>query len=105
MDAEAVSALGDGSSKAGREVLDGFRKQVPHHAFTGGQVVPANIADGEYVFPAGFVTAIGGGSNKKGAEILNGLREQLRMHKRSAPTSKIPPKAKSPLDYIKKAKG
>jgi hypothetical protein len=105
MDAETVSALGDGSSKAGREVLDGFRNKVPHGKATGGQVVPAKIADGEYVFPAAFVTALGGGDNKRGAEILDGLREKLRAHKRSAPLSKIPPKAKSPLEYIKKAKG
>ncbi|CAB5220106.1 hypothetical protein UFOVP239_53 [uncultured Caudovirales phage] len=105
MDAEAVSALGDGSSKAGAETLDGFRKQVPHHDHRGGNPVPAKIADGEYVFPAAFVTALGGGDNKMGSKILDGLREQLRQHKRSAPTSKIPPKAKTPLDYIKKAKG
>jgi hypothetical protein len=105
MDAEAVSALGDGSSKAGRQVLEGFRKQVPHKDGAQGKPVPAKIADGEYVFPASFVTALGGGDNKKGADILNGLREKLRTHKRSAPTSKIPPKAKSPLDYIKGSKG
>jgi len=103
MDAETVSALGDGSSKAGREVLDGFRSQVPHSKATGGRVVPAQIADGEYVFPASFVTALGGGDNKRGAEILDGLREKLREHKRQAPISKIPPKAKAPLEYIKKA--
>ena len=102
MDAETVSALGDGSSKAGREVLEGFRNQVPHKETSEGNPVAAKIADGEYVFPAGFVTAIGKGDNKKGAEILDGLREKLRMHKRSAPKDKIPPKAKSPLDYIKK---
>jgi len=105
MDAEAVSALGDGSSKAGREILDGFRTKVPHKDTAGGKPVPAKIADGEYVFPAGFVTALGGGDNKKGANILDGLREKLRAHKRSAPDSKIPPKAKSPLDYIKGSKG
>ena len=102
MDAETVSALGDGSSKAGREVLEGFRNQVPYKETSEGNPVAAKIADGEYVFPAGFVTAIGKGDNKKGAEILDGLREKLRMHKRSAPKDKIPPKAKSPLDYIKK---
>ena len=104
MDADVVAALGDGSSKAGMNVLDGFLKQVPHSAKNSGQPVPARIADGEYVFPEGFVTALGGGDNKAGAKILDGLREKLRAHKRSAPTSKIPPKAKSPLDYIK-AKG
>jgi hypothetical protein len=105
MDAETVSALGDGSSKAGRQVLDGFRTQIPHSAKSGGSVVPAKIADGEYVFPESFVTALGQGDNKRGASILDGLREKLREHKRSAPLNKIPPKAKSPLDYIKKAKG
>lgn len=105
MDADVVAALGDGSSKAGREVLEGFRSQIPHKESGGGKPVPAKIADGEYVFPAGFVTALGGGNNKAGAKILDGLREKLRAHKRSAPTSKIPPKAKSPLDYIEGAKG
>ena len=105
MDAEAVSALGDGSSKAGRKILEGFRQKVPHRDGAQGKPVPAKIADGEYVFPASFVTALGGGDNKKGANILDGLREKLRAHKRSAPDSKIPPKAKSPLDYIKGSKG
>ena len=109
MDAETVSALGDGSSKAGKKVLDGFRTKVPHHVprhadggVAGANPVPAKIADGEYVFPAAFVTALGRGDNKRGAEILDGMREKLRAHKRNAPLSNIPPKAKSPLDYIKK---
>ena len=101
MDAETVSALGDGSSKAGREVLDKFRNQVPYEAKVGGSVVPAKIADGEYVFPSSFVSALGKGDNKRGAEILDGLRKKLREHKRKAPLDKIPPKAKSPLDYMK----
>jgi hypothetical protein len=104
MDAETVSALGDGSSKAGHHVLEGFRKQVPHKAEGGSNPVPAKIADGEYVFPASFVTALGAGDNKRGAEILDGLRERLRAHKRSAPDTKIPPKAKDPIDYIKKGR-
>jgi hypothetical protein len=103
MDAETVSSLGDGSSLAGKRVLDGFMSKVDHHKYaTGGGVVPAKIADGEYVFPASFVTAIGKGDNKRGSEILDGLREKLREHKRSAPTDKIPPKAKSPLAYMTK---
>jgi hypothetical protein len=105
MDADTVASLGDGSSKAGAEVLEKMRKQVPHHEHAVGAPVPAKIADGEYVFPAAFVTAIGGGSNKVGAERLNEMREKIRAHKRSAPTTKIPPKAKSPLDYLKMAKG
>ena len=46
-----------------------------------------------------------GGDNKQGAKRLDAMREELRAHKRSAPTSKIPPKAKSPLDYLRMAKG
>jgi hypothetical protein len=105
-DADLVAALGDGSSKAGAEALEKFRRSVPHqeHA-SGGHAVPAKIADGEYVFPASFVTAIGRGDNKEGAKILDKMREAIRAHKRSAPTSKIPPKAKSPLDYLKMVKG
>jgi len=105
IDADAVAALGDGSSKAGAEALSSFQKKVPHSMAAGGEAVPAKIADGEYVFPAAFVTAIGGGDNKQGAKMLDAMREELRAHKRSAPTSKIPPKAKSPLDYLRMAKG
>jgi hypothetical protein len=102
MDAETVSALGDGSSKAGHKVLEGFRQQIPHKKEGGSSnPVPAKIADGEYVFPEAFVTALGGGDNKRGAEILDGLRTKLRAHKRGAPLDKIPPKAKDPIQYIK----
>lgn len=105
-DADLVSALGDGSSKAGAEALEKFRRSVPHqHHAQGGEAVAAKIADGEYVFPASFVTAIGQGDNKAGAKILDKMREAIRAHKRSAPTTKIPPKSKSPLEYLKMAKG
>jgi hypothetical protein len=105
MDADAVAALGDGSSKAGNDALMKFMHQVPHHDHKSGTPVPAKIADGEVVLPESFVTALGGGDNKHGAKMLDAMREELREHKRSAPTSKIPPKAKSPLDYLKMAKG
>jgi len=105
MDADTVAALGDGSSKAGALTLADFQKQVPHEYKEGGNAVPAKIADGEYVFPEPLVTALGGGDNKKGAQMLDAMREEIRAHKRSAPTSKIPPKAKSPLDYLKMVKG
>lgn len=104
MDAETVSSLGDGSSKAGMHVLEGFRKQLPHKDGPGVNPVPAKIADGEYVFPASFVSALGGGDNRKGSDILDGLREKLREHKRKTPLDSIPPKAKTPIDYINKGK-
>ena len=105
MDADTVASFGDGSSKAGAKAMDKFHHEVPHKMSEGGNPVPAKIADGEYVFPESFVTALGGGDNKLGSKLLDTMREELRAHKRSAPDTKIPPKAKSPLEYLKMAKG
>ena len=63
--------------------------------------IPAMLADGEYVFDADTVAALGNGSNDAGARILDKMRQNIRTHKRSAPAGKIPPKAKSPLEYMK----
>ena len=63
--------------------------------------IPAMLADGEYVFDADTVAALGNGSSKAGALVLDKMRENIRKHKRSAPHDKIPPKAKSPLEYLK----
>ena len=63
--------------------------------------IPAMLADGEYVFDADTVAALGNGSSDAGAKILDKMRENIRKHKRSAHHSKIPPKAKSPLEYLK----
>jgi hypothetical protein len=63
--------------------------------------IPAMLADGEYVFDADTVAALGNGSSKAGALQLDKMRESIRKHKRSAPHDKIPPKAKSPLEYLK----
>jgi hypothetical protein len=103
VDADTVAAFGDGSSKAGAGALEQFRRSIPEHHSGGGQPIPAQIADGEYVLPAGFVTTLGRGSNKQGAKMLDAMREQIRAHKRSAPDTKIPPKAKSPLQYMLEA--
>lgn len=69
----------------------------------GGQddLIDARLADGEYVFDADIVSALGDGSNKEGAAKLDSMREAIRKHKRSAPVNKIPPKAKSPLAYMR----
>jgi hypothetical protein len=82
-----------------------FMHNVPHHKHNDGKPVPAQIADGEVVLPESFVTALGHGDNRRGAKMLDKMREELRAHKRSAPDTKIPPKAKSPLEYLKMAKG
>jgi len=63
--------------------------------------IPAMLADGEYVFDADTVASLGNGSSDAGAKRLDKMREAIRKHKRSAPIHKIPPKAKSPLEYLK----
>ena len=63
--------------------------------------IPAMLADGEYVFDADTVAALGNGSSDAGAKRLDEMRQSIRKHKRSAPIDKIPPKAKSPLEYLK----
>jgi hypothetical protein len=65
--------------------------------------IPTMLADGEYVIDSDTVAALGDGSSKAGAAVLDKFREQIRKHKRSAPIDDIPPKAKSPLAYIKEA--
>jgi hypothetical protein len=65
--------------------------------------IPAMLADGEYVFDADTVAQLGNGSTKAGSDLLDRFREEIRSHKRSAPVNKIPPPAKSPLQYLKQA--
>jgi len=66
--------------------------------------VEARLSPGEYVWDADVVAALGDGNNEAGAAALDKAREAIRKHKRSAPATAIPPKAKSPLAYIKGAK-
>lgn len=70
---------------------------------SGGQAdkVPALLSDGEYVMDADVVSALGDGNNEAGAAKLDRMREDIRSHKRSAPASKVPPKAKEPMAYLK----
>ena len=63
--------------------------------------IPAMLADGEYVFDADTVAQLGNGSSDAGAKVLDKMREALRAHKRSANVDEIPPKSKSPLEYIR----
>jgi hypothetical protein len=63
--------------------------------------IPTMLSDGEYVFDADTVAALGDGSTKAGSAVLDKMREAIRKHKRSAPVNDIPPKAKSPMAYLK----
>lgn len=67
--------------------------------------IAAMLANGEYVFSADVVAALGNGSNKAGAEKLDEMVQAIRARARSAPPDKLPPDAKSPLEYLKSSKG
>lgn len=67
--------------------------------------IAAMLANGEYVFSADVVAALGNGSNKAGAEELDRMVHAIRERARSAPADKLPPDAKSPLEYLKSSKG
>jgi len=75
---------------------------VPGAAPGQSDVVPIRASPGEYVMDADVVSALGDGSNDAGAKRLDEMREAIRTHKRSAPATKIPPKAHSPLAYLRK---
>lgn len=66
--------------------------------------VPVAASPGEYVMDADTVSALGDGNNEAGASALDQMRQNIRKHKRSAPPSKIPPKAKKPEQYMKGGK-
>lgn len=87
-----------------RERAAGLRRGGALPGNTGGQedVVPINGAAGEYMVDADTVSALGDGNTAAGVAALDNMRQQVRTHKRSAPASKIPPKAKSPLEYMRK---
>ena len=67
--------------------------------------ISAMLANGEYVFSADVVAALGNGSNKAGADKLGQMVEAIRARARSAAPDKLPPDAKSPLEYLKSPKG
>lgn len=62
--------------------------------------VPINASHGEYVFDADTVSALGDGNTEAGAKRLDEMRQRIRTHKRSAPATKIPPKAKPAARYL-----
>ena len=67
--------------------------------------ITAMLADGEYVFSADVVSAMGNGSNKAGAKKLNEMVHAIRARARSTAPDKLPPDAKSPLEYLKPSEG
>ena len=80
------------------------------HDLTGGEIQPetggevnALLSNGEFRIPRAAVQAIGGGSINTGAKKLRQLMKGARKSYRSVSHDKIPPKAKSPLAYMRTA--
>ena len=66
--------------------------------------IPARLSDGEYVMDAQTVSMLGDGSSDAGAKKLDQMREEIRKQKGGMlARGKFPPKAKSPLAYLKGA--
>ena len=80
-------------------------KYVQGHGDGTSDDISAMLADGEYVFSADVVSALGNGSNKAGADKLSEMVHAIRSRARSASPDKLPPDAKSPLEYLKSSKG
>ncbi len=111
IDASSTSDLGDGSTKAGSEVLKQFEnrikskfpnkflKKVEKEVSRTSTQVPVWLSDSEYKFDPVTVTLLGGGSNVKGASMLKNMVVNLRKHKISKGHG-LPPKAKHPMQYI-----
>ena len=66
--------------------------------------IPAMLADGEFVIPADVVAALGNGSTKAGSEQLYKMMHNIRARSRKASPKDLPPKAMSPLEYMKRRK-
>jgi hypothetical protein len=66
--------------------------------------IPAMLADGEFVFPADVVAALGNGSTKAGSDQLYKMMHNIRSRARKAAPKELPPKALSPLEYLKRRK-
>jgi hypothetical protein len=111
-----IPSLGVGTMAQGGQAYDGGEGEHIPEFITGatghyvrgrgdGQSddIPAMLADGEYVFDAETVAQLGNGSSDAGAAVLDKMRESIRRHKRSAPIDSIPPKSKSPLEYLAEA--
>lgn len=77
--ADIVSALGEGNTNAGMEVIDQiFPKAAPNLNFAAGGKVPIMAAGGEHVLSPEQVAAIGGGDLDQGHAVLDAWVKQTR---------------------------
>lgn len=111
IDASSTSMFGDGSTKAGSDILkdfekhvkskfpDKFLRKIENHISKTSSQVPVWLSEGEHKIDPVTVTLLGGGSNVNGADILKHMVIKLRKHKISKGDG-LPPKAKHPMQYI-----
>lgn len=107
IDAHSVAFLGDGSTKAGVEVLKKFEHQVIRKF--GGELderegsesksIPSLLSDGEYQISPLVTTLLGHGDNIRGAKALAIMVRNLRRHKISKGIG-LPPKAHDIWQYL-----
>lgn len=109
IDASTVADFGDGSSRAGAQVLKDFEKKIRSrfghsHSTQPSDVVPVYLSDGEFRFSHDFVNdlgKLGNGGTDLGAKLLKKMTIGIRKHKNGS-GDKLPPKAKDPFYYIQK---
>lgn len=111
IDASSTSMFGDGSTKAGSDILKDFEnrikskfpkkfiQQINRQVSRKSSQVPVWLSEGEHKIDPVTVTLLGDGSNVNGADILKHMVIKLRKHKISKGDG-LPPKAKHPLQYI-----
>ena len=99
-----LSSLCDYEEPENEEESEGMERYVDGEGGGQDDNIDALLSPGEYVFDADVVSALGDGNNEEGARILDELRAKIRQHKRSAPSDKIPPKAKTIEQYLKEVR-
>lgn len=114
IDASTTANLGDGSSSSGIKVLEETARQIrrmhPKKAVKhveiafkkNGVQTPVYVANEEFKFDPVTVALAGGGDIKKGASVFRQMVKDIRKHKASNGLG-LPPKARHPMDYIKKS--
>ena len=102
---KAPKAMAQGGSTGRGALCNCGRQGLLRHDTPGQEdVIPIAAAGGEYVFDADTVSALGDGNTEAGAKKLDLMRQNIRRHKRSAPATKIPPKARPLEQYLRGAK-
>lgn len=111
IDASSTSMFGDGSTKAGSDMLKDFENRikskfpkkylnkVTRQVSKKSSQVPVWLSEGEHKIDPVTVTLLGSGSNVNGADLLKKMVIKLRKHKISKGDG-LPPKAKHPMQYI-----